>query len=80
MEEIKLQIQSLYTLRNTYINILALLIGGVIGLICIEDKTILIYCFIFIGFIFILFLIFIIFNCMNKLQLLFKNLKEFEKL
>lgn len=79
MEKTKLQIQSLYTLRNTYINILAILIGGVIGLMLIEQKSSLTVIFIAFGCSLIIFLFFIIINCIKKLQSLFKNMEELEK-
>ena len=79
MEEIKLQIQSLYTLRNTYINILALLIGGVVCLCFVVNKQFIVYLFLITGCSTILFLSFIIYTCINKLDKLFKELKEIEK-
>jgi len=74
---IEYQIQSLISLRNTYISVFALLTGGLVGL-SFTNQNILRDTYIIIGTILAILIFLLIIQCIKRLQLLFKILKGCE--
>ena len=69
------RIQSLISLRNTYINILAILVGGEVGLLFLPNSILKIV-IVTMGIFAILLLSAIIYKCIVSLEVFFDKIKD----